>query len=76
MSASDWANKEFEGVKLGDKRLNERLSKIAEQFLATPQSPINKACQNWGETKAAYRFFQNDHVDYLDIGVFQASCRL
>jgi hypothetical protein len=67
MSASDWANKEFEGVKLGDKRLNERLSKIAEQFLATPQSPINKACQNWGETKAAYRFFQNDHVDYLDI---------
>jgi hypothetical protein len=28
-----------------------------------PESSINQACGEWAETKAAYRFFQNDHVD-------------
>jgi hypothetical protein len=67
MNTSDWAVTEFEGVELGDKRLDERLTKIAGQFMASAESPINKACGNWSETKAAYRFFQNDNVDYKDI---------
>lgn len=28
-----------------------------------PESPINQACQDWSETKSAYRFFQNENVD-------------
>ncbi len=67
MTTSDWATTEFEGVELGDKRLEERLATIAGQFMASTESPINKACGTWSETKAAYRFFQNDGVDYKEI---------
>ena len=28
-----------------------------------PESPINQACEDWAETKAAYRFFPNENVD-------------
>ena len=67
MESSDWANAEFYGINLGDKRLNERLVKITSQFISSTQSPINQACGDWAETKAAYRFFQNDNIDYKDI---------
>jgi hypothetical protein len=67
MKTSDWATKEFDGINLCDKRLNDRLIKMAGQFISSTESPINKACGNWGETKAAYRFFQNDSIDYKDI---------
>lgn len=67
MNTSDWANTEFDGIDLGDKRLNDRLVKITGQFLSSTESPINQACGGWADTKAAYRFFQNDNVDYNDI---------
>jgi len=67
VNTSDWATTEFDGVDLGDKRLNKRLVKITGQFISSTQSPINQACGDWSETKAAYRFFQNDHVDYKEI---------
>jgi hypothetical protein len=67
MDSKDWAKKEFEIVDLGDDRLNQRLVKISQHFLDSPESPINKACGDWGETKAAYRFFDNDKINYQDI---------
>lgn len=67
MNTSNWAKKEFEDIDLCDKRLNGRLVKIAGQLISSTESPINKACGNWGETKAAYRFFQNDNIDYKEI---------
>ncbi len=67
MIENGWANEEFGGIDLGDKRLNERLTKMAGQFISSTESPINKACGSWAETKAAYRFFQNDNVDYKNI---------
>lgn len=67
MNVNEWAKTEFEGINLGDKRLSNRLVKIADQFIGSPESPINKACREWGDTKAAYRFFQNDSIDYADI---------
>jgi hypothetical protein len=67
VNTSDWANTELDGVDLGDKRLNKRLVKITGQFISSTQSPINQACGDRSETKAAYRFFQNDNVDYKDI---------
>ena len=67
MNTNDWASTEFEGVNLGDKRLNKRLTKIAGQFISSSESPINQACEGWAETKAAYRFFQNDNVNYKNI---------
>ena len=67
MNSKDWAKNEFGIVDLGDERLNQRLMKISQSFLDSPESPINKACADWGETKAAYRFFNNDSVNYQDI---------
>ena len=62
-----WAVDEFEGLCLGDKRLNTRLVKVCEAFSESPESPINQACADWAETKAAYRFFQNKNVDSGEI---------
>ncbi len=67
MNTTGWAKNEFETIDLGDDRLNQRLMKISQSFLDSPESPINKACGDWGETKAAYRFFNNDNVNYQDI---------
>lgn len=67
MNSSNWAEKEFDGIDLGDKRLSSRLIKMTNQFISSTESPINKACGNWSGTKAAYRFFKNDNIDYRDI---------
>jgi len=58
-----WATEEFAEVNLGDKRLNARLIKLCDRFSDSPESPINQACIDWAETKAAYRFFKNDNVE-------------
>jgi hypothetical protein len=63
----NWALKEFQLTNLGDQRLNKRLSMLTERFSKSPESPINQACENWAETKAAYRFFQNDSISYREI---------
>ncbi len=57
-----WAAEEFAGVELGDARLNARLVRLCGRFSESPESPINQACEDWAETKAAYRFFKNDNV--------------
>ena len=58
-----WASDEFDEVDMGDKRLDTRLIKLCDSFSEAPESPINQACEDWAETKAAYRFFQNENVD-------------
>lgn len=63
----NWVNNEFGKVDLGDKRLNDRLNIICKRFSDAPMSPINQACEGWAETKAAYRFFENENVDYKEI---------
>ena len=62
-----WAAEEFETVDFGDRRLDARLVKLCDTFLEAPESPINQACEDWAETKAAYRFFQNQNVDVGEI---------
>lgn len=54
-----WGEWEFEQVNLGDKRLNTRLKKLAENLSAVPEAPINQASEDWAATKAAYRFFHS-----------------
>ena len=62
-----WASSEFSDVDLGDKRLKDRLIKMCDRFSESPESPINQACEDWAETKAAYRFFKNECVDAAKI---------
>lgn len=64
---SKWAENELLNVDLKDQRLNKRCAKILKSFADSPVSPINQACDDWSETKAAYRFFQNDKVQYQEI---------
>ena len=64
---TSWAAEEFAKVNLGDKRLDTRLIKLCERFSDAPESPINQACLDWAETKAAYRFFQNENVEVSQI---------
>ncbi|MBN1675032.1 MAG: transposase [Kiritimatiellae bacterium] len=62
-SDAGWTAEEFADVDLGDKRLDARLITLCDRFSDSPESPINQACIDWAETKAAYRFFQNENVD-------------
>ncbi|MFO9618720.1 IS4 family transposase [Legionella pneumophila serogroup 1] len=61
-SSSGWAESEFGIVNFGDKRLSKRLLKIADSFANSPERSINQACEDWHQSKAAYRFFQNEAV--------------
>jgi len=52
---------------LGDRRLSQRLVILASQLAADPSASIPKACGPWGQSKAAYRFFDNDKVNEDDL---------
>ena len=53
---------ELTGIDLGDVRLNRRSQALIEALAADPAASINAACGGWGDTMAAYRFFDNDSV--------------
>ena len=57
-----WAKREFDGVALGDRRLDRRLLDVAEDLSAMPEDPINQASEDWAATKAAYRLFDNGKI--------------
>ena len=57
-----WAAKEFKSVDLGDKRLNDRVVKLAIRLGENPTESIPSACYGWYEAKSAYRFFENEKV--------------
>lgn len=50
------------GINLGDKRLNDRSVRVIEALAANPESSVNGACDAWGDTLGAYRFFKNSAV--------------
>ncbi len=55
-------SKEFESIKLGNKRLNRRLLKVANDLLNNPTKAIHNASNGWAQAKAAYRLFDNDKL--------------
>jgi hypothetical protein len=57
-----WAEVELKSLDLGDGRLNKRAVKLVEALAARPESSVPQACGGWGETKAAYRFWDNEQV--------------
>jgi hypothetical protein len=54
-----WCEIEFEGVNLGDERLNRRLISTAKSLADQPIASINMACETWPQAKGAYRLFNN-----------------
>lgn len=61
-SDNQWAVEEFAHVELKDGRLNWRCQALATVLAQQPDMPINQACEDWADTKAAYRFFANEKV--------------
>ena len=61
-SEYQWCLDEFSGVELHDARLNARCSELAVQLAMQPSLSLNRACEDWADAKAAYRFFDNDDV--------------
>jgi hypothetical protein len=59
-SEIQWCRDEFAALELQDARLNRRCIELATQLAMQPNGPINQACEDWADTKAAYRFFDND----------------
>lgn len=45
-----------------DERLGRRLGLMLQQFVDGTAESVPLACQDWANTKAAYRFFDNERV--------------
>lgn len=70
-----WIDEEFSGCSFVDERLGKRLLTLVSQLSSNIGSTIPMACQDWGNTKAAYRFFSNPRLSELEIldGHFQST---
>lgn len=71
----DWFDRELSGSSFADERLGKRLRKLVELMGNALGSTVPLACQDWANTKAAYRFFSNDRVSEAEIlaGHFEAT---
>ncbi|MBS0263440.1 MAG: IS4 family transposase [Planctomycetes bacterium] len=59
---SDGIASELDGINLGDARLNVRAKIVLESLASDTEASINAASDGWSQTKAAYRFFDNEKV--------------
>ena len=59
---ASWVETELGKVQLGDKRLEWRLLDTAAKLTNRPSGSINQACDDWADTKATYRLFDNEQV--------------
>jgi hypothetical protein len=72
-----WLDREIAGSEFQDARLRKRFGKVLEQLWKGMGQTIPLACQDWANTKAAYRFMDNDRVSEQNIlsGHFQATAQ-
>jgi hypothetical protein len=70
-----WIDTELAGCMLGDRRLCDRLRRLLHQFEGAVGAPLPLACQDWANTKAAYRFLSSERFgeDAILAGHFQAT---
>lgn len=71
-----WAEQEWATADLGDRRLNRRLIKVAQQLADKPTASIPGACGGWTDTAGAYRMFSNDSFDWRDVLEAHARCTM
>jgi len=73
--AHEWTRVEIEGGCFPDARLARRFGSVLEMISRRVGDSIPAACQDWANTKAAYRFFSNERVTEEEIlgGHFKAS---
>src|SRR6266478_3392103 len=70
-----WIDRELAGSQFRDVRLNKRLRRLFEQLSEGTGESIPLVCQDWANTKAAYRFLSNHRVNEEDVlaGHFQST---
>jgi hypothetical protein len=70
-----WLDDELAGCAFADERLGQRLRKLLERMEGAMGESLPLACQDWTNTKAAYRFLANGRVSEAEIlrGHFQAT---
>jgi hypothetical protein len=57
-----WVENELGEGSLGDRRLTRRAKMLLDRLVSQPSPSLPTACRGWGETQAAYRFFDNAKV--------------
>ena len=69
----NWADQEIAGCVFKDARLGCRFGKLLKRIGSAMGESIPLVCQDWANTKAAYRFLANGRVSEADIlgGHFQ-----
>jgi hypothetical protein len=74
-ATQDWIGRELAGCQFKDERLGKRFQILLRQLAEGAGESIPMACQDWANTKAAYRFLSNDRVSEHEIlaGHFQAT---
>lgn len=74
-AAAHWTDREVDEGAFKDARLGQRFRELLIQLGAGMGESIPLACQDWANTKAAYRFFSNERVQEGDIlsGHFDAT---
>jgi hypothetical protein len=75
LPSSQWMDCELASCEFRDTPHGKRLRKLLEQLSEQIGGTIPWACQDWANTKAAYRFFSNGRVSEEEIlaGHFQAT---
>lgn len=75
IETGSWIDSEVAVCEFADARLGRRLRSLLEQIGDAVGESVPMACQDWANTKAAYRFFSNERVNEADIlaGHFQAT---
>jgi hypothetical protein len=70
-----WVDGELADCDFKDEPLDKRFRSLLGQLSSSPGDSIPLVCQDWANTKAAYRFFDNDRVSETEIlgGHFQAT---
>ncbi len=63
----EWVEAELGGADLGDRRLTARLLQMAGMFYAKPTANVPQACGTMMAAKAAYRFLDNESVEWRSI---------
>lgn len=72
---NSWSEEELLGSKFKDARLNKRFQALMKQLSNHMGESIPLVCQDWANTKAAYRFLSNNNVSEKEIleGHFQTT---
>jgi len=66
-TAREWAEQQFGNCELGDWRRTCRAISIGEAMMKAPNQSIPKQMESPEDTKAAYRFFSDEAVQYEDL---------